>query len=108
MRTQDGADVPMAQRDEQLIVETGMWRRTQKATDAELQERIPQGSYTATTPVTIYTEALDRKNFYGSSGTGANPFGITRGMTQPVQCTKAVVGYEGNINFSRSKGLDAK
>jgi hypothetical protein len=41
MRTQDGAAVPMTQRDEQLIVETGMWRRTQKATDAELRERIP-------------------------------------------------------------------
>jgi hypothetical protein len=41
MRTQDGADVPMALRDEQLIVESGIWRRTQKATDAELKERIP-------------------------------------------------------------------
>lgn len=41
MRTQDGAAVPMTLRDEQLIVETGIWRRTQKATDAELKERIP-------------------------------------------------------------------
>ena len=28
MRTQDGEFVPMSQRDDQLIVETGMWRRT--------------------------------------------------------------------------------
>lgn len=41
MRTQDGADVPMALRDEQLIVESGMWHRTQKATDEELKARVP-------------------------------------------------------------------
>jgi len=33
-------------RDEQLIVETGIWRRTQKATDNDLKARIPQGDYT--------------------------------------------------------------
>jgi hypothetical protein len=33
MRTQDGAEVKIEQRDEQLIVETGMYRRTQKYTD---------------------------------------------------------------------------
>jgi hypothetical protein len=37
MRTQDGADVRLEQRDEQLIVETGMYRRTQKFTDEELK-----------------------------------------------------------------------
>jgi len=36
MRTQDGSEVTMAQRDEQLIVETGMYRRGQKYTDEEL------------------------------------------------------------------------
>lgn len=41
MRTQDGSDVPMSLRDEQLIVETGMYRRTQKATDEELKNRVP-------------------------------------------------------------------
>jgi hypothetical protein len=41
MRTQDGAEISMAQRDDQLIVETGMWRRTQKYTDEELKRRIP-------------------------------------------------------------------
>lgn len=33
MRTQDGKLVPTSDRDNQLIVETGMWRRTQLATD---------------------------------------------------------------------------
>jgi hypothetical protein len=28
MKTQDGEFVPLAARDDQLIVETGMWRRT--------------------------------------------------------------------------------
>lgn len=46
MRTQDGKLVSMADRDEQLIVESGMYRRTQKATDDELRNRIPQGDYT--------------------------------------------------------------
>lgn len=41
MRTQDGALVPMSERDDQLIVETGMWRRTQKLTDEELKNRVP-------------------------------------------------------------------
>ena len=101
MRTQDGADVSVAQRDDQLIVESGMWRRTQKATDDELRSRIPKGDYAKQTPVTIYTDQIERKNFYGSAQTGTNPFGITRGFTQPVQCTKAVAGYEGNIDFAR-------
>lgn len=101
MRTQDGGELTMDNRDDQLRVETGMWRRTQKAADAELQQRVPQGDYTKTTPVTIYTEALERKNFYGSAATGQNPFGVTRGFTQPVQATKAVNGYEGNVDFAR-------
>ena len=67
MRTQDGAEVKIEQRDEQLIVETGMYRRTQKYTDEELKNRIPKGEYQNTMPVSIYTEALERKNFYGSA-----------------------------------------
>jgi len=67
-----------------------MYRRTQKYTEEELKQRIPQGEYTKTAPITIYTENLERKNFYGSASTGPNPFGITRGFTQPVTHTKAV------------------
>jgi hypothetical protein len=93
--------VGMAERDQQLIVETGMFRRTAKCTDAELKERIPEGCYTKQRPVTIYTEALERQNTYMSAATGMNPFAITRGMTQPVQKTKAVKGFEGNIDFAR-------
>lgn len=107
MRTQDGVELGMENRDDQLIVETGMWRRTQKATDAELQQRVPKGDYTKTTPVTIYTEALERQNFYGSAATGSNPFGVTRGFTQPVAATKAVNGYEGNIDFNRQTRVHA-
>lgn len=84
MRTQDGANVPLANRDEQLIVETGMYRRTQKNSDEALKERIPQGTYDKTMPVTIYSENLERKNFYGTASTGPNPFGVSRGLTQPV------------------------
>ena len=62
MKTQDGAQVPMSMRDEQLIVETGIWHRTQKETDEALKARVPQGDYTMTVPVTIYTENLERKN----------------------------------------------
>lgn len=103
MRTQDGANVPMEGRDEQLIVESGMWRRTQKDSDEALKARIAQGSYDKTVPTTIYTEALERKNVYGTASTGPNPFGVTRGLTQPVQSTKAVKGFEGNIDFEREK-----
>lgn len=89
----------MANRDQQLIVETGMFRRTQKHSDEELALRIPNDHYANQRPVTIYTEALERKNFYMSASTGPNPFSITRGMTQPVQKTKAISGFEGNIDF---------
>lgn len=41
MQTQDGKLVKMADRDETFINETGMYRRTAKATDAELRQRIP-------------------------------------------------------------------
>jgi hypothetical protein len=36
-----------------------------------------------------------------SAATGPNPFSVTRGLTQPVHCTKAVKNFEGNIDFNR-------
>jgi hypothetical protein len=62
-------------------VEHGFLKRTQKATDEELYQRIPKGDYTQTKPVTIYTEALEQKNFYMSAATGTNPFAKTSGFT---------------------------
>lgn len=91
----------MSLRDDQLIVETGMWRRTQKHTDDELKERIPKGAYHEQVPTTIYTDQLERKNVYMTASTGPNPFGVTRGMTQPVQATRAIDSYEGNVDFGR-------
>ena len=46
MQTQDGKLVNLGSRDENFIVESGMYRRTAKATDDELRARIPQGDYT--------------------------------------------------------------
>ena len=103
MQTQDGKLVAGQNRDDQFIVETGMFRRTAKATDNELRNRIPQGDYTQARPVTIYTEALERKNTYMSAATGPNPFARSSGMTQPLNQTKAVVSYEGNVDFAKEK-----
>ena len=55
--------------------------------------------------MTIYTEALERKNTYMSAATGPNPFSVTRGFTQPLNQTKAVVNYEGNVNFGKEKHI---
>jgi hypothetical protein len=38
-----------------------------------------------------------------SAATGSNPFAITRGMTQPLNKTKAVKGFEGNIDFEKAE-----
>ena len=103
MVTQDGKTVSMNDRDQQLIVEAGIWRRQQKFADAEIKKRVPIGDYTQTRPVTIYTEALERKNTYMSAATGPNPFAVTRGFTQPLDKTKAVLSYEGNIDFDKEK-----
>ena len=84
MQTQDGKLVPQEHRDDQFTVESGMFRRTSKATDQELMQRVPQGDYTQSRPVTIYTEALERKNTYMSAATGPNPFARSSGMTQPL------------------------
>lgn len=105
MQTQDGKLVSMVNRDEGFIVEQGMFRRTAKATDDELRQRLPQGDYSQARPVTIYTEALERKNTYMSAALGPNPFAKTSGLTQPLNQTKAVVGYEGNINFEKEKTM---
>lgn len=74
----------MVNRDEGFIVEQGMYRRTAKATDDELRARLPQGDYSQARPVTIYTEALERKNTYMSAALGPNPFAKTSGFTQPL------------------------
>jgi hypothetical protein len=105
MKTQDGKLVPIGDRDNQLIVETGMWRRTQLSTDEELRDRVPAGDYTQQRPVTIYTEALERKNTYMSAACGPNPFARTSGMTQPVSQTKAVPHDAGVIDFGKEKTI---
>jgi len=40
-----------------------------------------------------------------SAATGVNPFGKTNGMTQPVNQTRSVKDYEGNVDFAREKTL---
>lgn len=46
MKNTDGKNCNMTERDEQLIVEHGTWRRLQKCPDDELWMRIPKGDYT--------------------------------------------------------------
>lgn len=103
MKTQDGGMVSMDKRDEQLLVEHGVGRRLQKAPDSELYNQVPKGSYHQTMPVTIYTQHVENKTFNMSAGTGANPFAKTSGFTQPMNQTRAVKGYEGNVNFDKEK-----
>lgn len=73
-------------------------------TDVEqLMEKIPKAHYSEAQPITFYTQHLERKNYYMSASTGPNPFARTCGMTQPVQNTKAVKNYEGNVDFDKEK-----
>ena len=58
MKTQDGAPVSLKEKDEQLVVEHGTWRRLQRATDDELAARVPKGDYTKQIPVTHWTHNL--------------------------------------------------
>ena len=60
---------------------------------------MPQGDYTQTTPITLYTESLQNKGVMMSATIGANAFSKTSGMTQPVQNTRAVERYEGDVAF---------
>lgn len=46
MKNTYGKNCNMTERDEQLIVEHGTWRRLQKCPDDELWMRIPKGDYT--------------------------------------------------------------
>jgi len=64
---------------------------------------MPKGDFHVTRPVTIYTEALERKNTYMSASTGPNPFSRTSGFTQPLNQTRAVAQYEGNVDFAKEK-----
>ena len=72
-----------------MQVESGMIKPTQKALDYELKYRVPKGDYHVSKPVTIYTEALERKNFPISAATGPNPFARSSGFTQPLNQTRA-------------------
>ena len=99
MKTQDGKTVSHNDRDEQLIVEHGTWRRLQRNTDQELYQRIPKGDYTQQQPVTFWTHHLDRKNYYMSADVGPNPFAKTSGYTQTADQVKSVKGFYGNIDF---------
>lgn len=38
-----------------------------------------------------------------SASTGPNPFSRTSGFTQPLNQTKAVKDYDGNIDFAKEK-----
>ena len=83
MRTQDGSEIEEVGYDI-LQVETGMIKVPQKQKDFELRARVPKGDFHVTKPVTIYTEALERKNFAMSCSTGPNPFAKSSGFTQPL------------------------
>lgn len=99
MKTQDGQGVNLP--DEQLQVEHGFGRRSQFITDDELKRQIPAGDYTQTHPITIYTEALKNKHVIMSATVGPNPFAKSSGFTQPVQQSRAVNRFEGNVNFEQ-------
>jgi len=43
-----------------------------------------------------------------TASTGPNPFGVTRGMTQPVQATHAVNQFEGNVDMARETNCHNK
>lgn len=103
MKTQDGKQVQFTERDEQLIVEHGTWRRLQKNPDEELYQRVPKGDYTQTQPVTYYTHMLERKHYQNSAAVGPNPFARTSGFTQTADQTKSVSGYYGNIDFEQEQ-----
>lgn len=103
MKTQNGAAIGGGEKDEQLTVEHGFGRRTQKTTDEELKREIPEGDFSQTTPVTIYTESLRTKAVMMSASTGPNPFAKTSGFTQPVQESRAIKNFEGNVNFEGEK-----
>lgn len=103
MKTRDGICIPQAQRDEQFLVETKLGQRKPKTNVNELTEKIPKGHYTSTQPITIYTQNLENKNYYMSAATGPNPFARSCGMTQPVQNTKSIKNYEGNVDFGKEK-----
>jgi hypothetical protein len=100
MRTQDGKVLQDVAYDI-MQVESGMIKPTQKALDYELRNRVPKGDYHVTKPVTIYTEALERKNFPISAATGPNPFARSSGFTQPLNQTRAAQKWEGNVDFNK-------
>ena len=72
MKNQNGQTVGKDQRDEQLVVEHGIWRRAQKTSDDDLSHRVPKGDYTQTQPITYYTHMADRKHYRCSAGVGQN------------------------------------
>jgi hypothetical protein len=81
MKTSHGESISLNNRDEQLIVEHGIWRRMQKCPDEELWMRVPKGDYSQQQPVTYWTHMLERKNFKSSAAVGSNPFARTSGFT---------------------------
>ena len=101
MKTQDGKVLQDVAYDI-MQVESGMIKPTQKGLDYELRNRVPKGDYHVTKPVTIYTEALERKNFPISAATGPNPFAKSSGFTQPLNQTRSVQQWEGNVDFNKA------
>ena len=103
MKTRDGIFIPPWKRDEQFLVETKLGQRQPKSDIAVLKEQVPKGHYLSTQPITFYTHHLEKKNYYMSAAMGPNPFARCCGMTQPVQNTKGVQNYEGNVDFGKEK-----
>ena len=107
MKTRDNIIIPVEQRDEEFLVETNLGKRLPKSDLQKLEDQIPKGHYTATQPITFYTQHLERKNYYMSGATGGNPFGKSSGVTQIVDNTRAVRNYDGNVDFGRAtKNMD--
>jgi len=103
MKTQDGNEVSLNQRDEQLLVENGVMNRTQRHPDDLLKSLMPQGHYTQTPAITFYTENLKKKNYYMTAAVGPNPFAKSNAFTQPVDKTRGAKEYAGNVNFEKEQ-----
>jgi len=69
MKTQDGASVHPATRDEDLLVDNNCLQRAPLANEADLQAAVKKGDYVTAQPYTFWAEKAKDKTYYTSQQT---------------------------------------
>ena len=107
MYTQDHKEIPQEHKDKLFMAEHKMGKYQRVISDKDADEYIDKNlPYYNDKELTFWSMNLEKGNMYRSATLGINPFGRSNSFTQPIQQTRGVKQFDGNLaNDKVSKNI---